>query len=192
MARRDVVRMEAGFPARCGGRPHPSARSFLRRGALWGLGLATLLGATSAPALGAASTLYVDGSGASCSDSGSGTAAQPFCTISAAVPHAGAGQTVQVAGGTYAENVKVSASGSPGAPITFSAAPGATVTLTGKADGFALTNASWVTVNGFQVTQTTSYGGSGTNLYQFTRQLTLVRTSGNWLVSDMAEGVYGR
>ena len=117
-----------------------------------------LLGATSTPAMGDESTLYVDGSNASCSDSGPGTAAQPFCTISAAGPHAGAGQTVQVAAGTYREVVKVSASGSPGAPITYRAAPGAVVTLTGKVDGFALTNASWITVNGFQITGTTSYG----------------------------------
>jgi hypothetical protein len=43
-------------------------------------------------------------SGAACSDSGPGTAPQPFCTISAAAAHAGPGQTVQVAGGTYAED----------------------------------------------------------------------------------------
>src|SRR5690242_2485473 len=86
MVRRDVVRIAAGFRARHGRRPHPSARSFRRRAVLWGLGVATLLGATSAPALGAESTLYVDGSSASCSDSGPGTATQPFCTISAAVP----------------------------------------------------------------------------------------------------------
>ena len=189
MVRRDVVRMAAGFRARHGGRPHPSARSFRRRAALWGLGLATLLGVTPAPALGAASTLYVDGSSASCSDSGPGTAAQPFCTISAAVPRAGAGQTVQVAGGTYAEDVKVSSSGNPGAPIAFTAAPGAAVTLTGKTDGFTLTNASWITVNGFQVTRTTSYGINVTGGSHVTISANHVTFSGQPVQGQIAAGI---
>jgi len=184
MIRRDVVRMAAGFGARYGGRPRRRLRA-----ALWGLGLATLLGATSAPALGADSTLYVDGSSASCSNSGSGTAAQPFCTISAAVPHAGAGQTVQVAGGTYTEDVKVSSSGSPGAPIAFTAAPGAAVTLTGKTDGFTLTNASWVTVNGFQVTRTTSYGINVTGGSHVTISANHVTFSGQPVQGQIAAGI---
>ena len=189
MVRRDVMRMAAGFRARYGRRRDPSARSFRRRAALWALGLATLLGATSAPALGAASTLYVDGSSASCSDSGAGTAAQPFCTISAAAPHAGAGQTVQVAGGTYPEDVKVSSSGSPGAPIVFTAAPGEAVTLTGKTDGFTLTNASWITVNGFQVTRTTSYGINVTGGSHVTISANHVTFSGQPVQGQIAAGI---
>jgi PKD repeat protein len=189
MVRRDVVRIAAGFRARHGGRPHPSARSFRRRALLWGLGVATLLGATSAPALGAESTLYVDGSSASCSDSGPGTATQPFCTISAAVPHAGAGQTVQVASGTYTEDVKVSSSGSAGAPIAFTAAPGAAVTLTGKTDGFTLTNASWVTINGFQVTRTTSYGINVTGGSHVTISANHVTFSGQPVQGQIAAGI---
>ena len=189
MVRRDVVRMAAGFRARHGGWPHPSSRSFRRRAALWSLGLVTLLGVTSAPALGAASTLYVDGSSATCSDSGPGTAAQPFCTISAAAAHAGAGQTVQVAGGTYTEDVKISASGGPGAPITFTAAPGASVTLTGKTDAFTLTNASWITVNGFQVTRTTSYGINVTGGSHLTISANHVTFSGQPVQGQIAAGI---
>jgi parallel beta-helix repeat protein len=104
------------------------------------------------------STLYVDRSNANCSDTGPGTAAQPFCTIRAGAAVVTAGQTVQVASGTYPENVAVSRSGTASAPIVFTAAPGATVTLTGQADGFSVSGQSWVTVNGFEVTGTTSYG----------------------------------
>ena len=38
-------------------------------------------------------TLYVDGSSTSCSDTGSGTQAQPYCTINKAATVATAGQT---------------------------------------------------------------------------------------------------
>ncbi len=41
------------------------------------------------------------------------------------------------------------------------------------------------------ITQTTSYEGSGTNWYTFTRILTLTQTRGSWLVAELAEGVYG-
>jgi parallel beta-helix repeat protein len=143
----------------------------------------------STPALGDSSTLYVDGSNAGCSDSGAGTAAQPFCTIGAAAAHAGAGQTVQVAAGTYPEDVKVSASGSPGSPITFQAAPGAAVTLTGKTDGFTLTNASWVTVDGFQITATTSYGINVTGGSHVTISNNHVTKSGQPVQGAIAAGI---
>jgi parallel beta-helix repeat protein len=103
-------------------------------------------------------TLYVDRSNASCSDTGPGTAAQPFCTIGAGAAVVTAGQTVQVASGTYPESVAVPRSGTASAPIVFTGAPGATVTLAGQANGFSVSGQSWVTVNGFAVTGTTSYG----------------------------------
>ena len=74
-------------------------------------------------------TLYVDRSNAACSDTGSGTPTQPFCTIRAAANKVSAGQTVQVAAGTYSESVNIPASGTSGAPILYKAAPGATVTI---------------------------------------------------------------
>ena len=54
-------------------------------------------------AAGAATYLYVGGSG--CSDSGSGTATVPFCTIAKAAKVAVAGQTVLVSSGTYTDEV---------------------------------------------------------------------------------------
>jgi parallel beta-helix repeat protein len=104
------------------------------------------------------SVLYVDRGNSACSNSGSGTAAQPFCTISAAAAVATAGQTVQVAAGTYPERVAVASSGTSSAPLVFTAAPGATVTLSGQANGFYLSGKSWVTIEGFDVNHTTDYG----------------------------------
>jgi len=81
----------------------------------------------AAPAEAAATTtLYVNnGTGGSpapkCSDAGTGTASQPYCSISAAVAVAQSGQTVLVSGGNYNEQVNVTRSGSPGEPITIKA-----------------------------------------------------------------------
>ena len=113
---------------------------------------------TGAAAAQTAPVLYVDRANAACSDSGSGTATQPFCTIGAAAAKVTAGQTVQVSTGTYSETVTVQSSGTSSAPITFTAAPGATVTLSGQTNGFAISSRSWVTVNGFTVTNTSDYG----------------------------------
>jgi parallel beta-helix repeat protein len=121
------------------------------------LAAAMLLGVVGS-ASAEASTLYVDRSSSACSDSGSGTTSQPLCTIGAAAARVTTGQTVEVASGTYPESVTLSRSGTSTAPIVFTAAPGATVTLSGPASGFALSGVSWITVNGFAVTHTPDYG----------------------------------
>src|SRR5215212_2675353 len=117
--------------------------------------LAALTGSMAAAAN---SILYVDRANPDCSDTGSGTATQPFCTIGAAAAKVTAGQTVQVATGTYPESVSVGRSGTSTAPIVFTAAPGAAVTVTSGSDGFALSGVSWVRISGFTVTRTTGYG----------------------------------
>jgi parallel beta-helix repeat protein len=111
------------------------------------------------PALGGSpTTLYVDGSSPNCSNSGTGAQGAPFCTISAAVAKVAPGQTVQVAGGTYSEKVTIAKSGTSSAPIVVTAAPGASVTVTGAANGFVISGRSWVTVKGFTVVNTSDYG----------------------------------
>ncbi|MFJ2575734.1 PKD domain-containing protein [Kitasatospora aureofaciens] len=67
-----------------------------------------------------ATTLYVNNAkDANCSDAGTGTQAQPFCTISKAAQVVEAGQTVQILGSAYQENVSLTRSGTPDKPITF-------------------------------------------------------------------------
>jgi parallel beta-helix repeat protein len=102
------------------------------------------------------SVLYVGGPG--CSDSGPGTESQPFCTISAASSAAVAGQTVQVSSGVYQEAVTVARSGTSTAPIVFTTAPGASVTVRGGSFGFKTSSRSWVTIIGFTITQVSTYG----------------------------------
>jgi len=98
----------------------------------------------------AAQTLiYVNNSSPACSDSGSGAQAAPYCTISAAVSHVAAGETVLVSNGAYPEHVTIDASGTPTAPIMI-AGTGSAARLTGPDAGFSISG-SYVYVNTFQV-----------------------------------------
>ncbi|MFC1417876.1 right-handed parallel beta-helix repeat-containing protein [Streptacidiphilus cavernicola] len=85
------------------------------------LGAALALPAfTGTAAHAAVTTLYVNNAAAAhCSDKGSGTAAQPYCTVTAAAAVVTAGQTVLVAPGTYPQQLTITRSGTAAAPITF-------------------------------------------------------------------------
>jgi len=70
------------------------------------------------------------------------------------------GTTVRVLAGTYLEKVKPVNNGTAGNPITFSAAPGVTVKGDGSLSGsaFRLTGWSYITIEGFNVTDTSQEG----------------------------------
>jgi hypothetical protein len=106
--------------------------------------------------------LYVDNaSGSGCSDSGSGTQTQPFCTIAAAAAVVQPGQTVMVEPGEY-DPTTISVSGTASAPITFLAAD-TSGSLSGLAsigygsseptpqDAFVISGAHDVVISGFDV-----------------------------------------
>lgn len=77
-------------------------------------------GFAAAPASAVVSTIYVqNGFGQNCSDSGSGSSAVPFCTISKAASVVQPGQTVMVGYGDYPETVTITAKGTAAAPIRF-------------------------------------------------------------------------
>ena len=69
-----------------------------------------------------AAVYYVDGSSGTCSSSGPGTEAQPYCTITAAMnAHNGPGVTILVKPGTYREQVTVPSSGTSSSPFELKA-----------------------------------------------------------------------
>ncbi|MGY0233285.1 right-handed parallel beta-helix repeat-containing protein [Longispora urticae] len=107
------------------------------------------------PAHAATTELFVNNTdGANCSDAGAGSAAQPFCTVSAAAAVVTAGQTVHITG-TYREHVTIARSGTPGNPITFHGTgvlPGAgAFTLNGPDAGITIDGQHDVSINGAQV-----------------------------------------
>ncbi len=64
-------------------------------------------------------------------DAGDGSAQKPWKTIGKAAEMVRAGDTVIVCDGVYREQIDITTSGTPKAPILFEAAPGAHVVLTG-------------------------------------------------------------
>ena len=94
----------------------------------------------------AAGTYYVDNSSGTCSASGPGTEAQPFCSISAAIAaQKGPGTTILVKPGVYREMVTISASGAAGNPFVIKAL-GSPVIVDG-ADDLSGTS-KWVAYSG--------------------------------------------
>ena len=101
---------------------------------------------------------YVDNTNGSCSDAAMGTTpATPFCTIGHAASIAAAGDTVQVLAGSYDETVNGANSGSAGLPITYTAAPGVSLTST-TSNAFRITSKSYIVVDGFTITGTAAQG----------------------------------
>jgi hypothetical protein len=109
----------------------------------------------------------------SCNDGNPGTSpSAPFCTIGQGAFIAAPGNTIRVLAGTYAEKVRPTISGTAGYPITFSAAPGVTVTGagipgSGSINAFRLTSLGYITIDGFTITGTVDEGiyvsGPGSN-----------------------------
>jgi parallel beta-helix repeat protein len=138
----------------------PHVRNLIRFGLLSVIVLAAILLSFKAghPTV---TTLYVAQKNSACIEFGPGTASQPFCTIQEAASVAVAGQTVQVAAGTYPEDVTPAHTGLPGSPITFTAAPGALVTVTGTvadSDGFTIFGKSHITIRDFTISGTAGHG----------------------------------
>ncbi|MEV6682737.1 PKD domain-containing protein [Streptomyces erythrochromogenes] len=166
-------------------------------------GLVSLLGLPATAAAAETPTyLFVDNaSAAGCSDSGPGSDAQPFCTISAATKIVLPGQTVRISPGrAYNENVVINRSGQPGKPITlvsdreealpqFKLAPGRTLTVSGAShvnitgldapSGVRVTGSTDVGLRGLVVTNNpdsvTIDGGSSDVRLQHSKLKTSVR-----------------
>jgi parallel beta-helix repeat protein len=133
----------------------------------------------------AATTYVVDNTNPSCSDTtGSGTPAQPFCTIAAAAKAALSGDTVQVSAGTYAgTSVNPTNSG-----VTFTANPG--VLISGGSRGFSISSRSNVTISGFTITGTSSYGIYVNSSSNVTVAGNTVSNAGQPVSGQSASGIY--
>jgi parallel beta-helix repeat protein len=122
----------------------------------------SLVGMIPTSVLAAGTTYYVDKTNGLCSDTGPGTSAQPFCTISKGASVARSGDTVRVLAGTYAETVSISTwSGTLGNPITFSAESGVIVTGSGSpttGSAFRIFGLNYITIDGFTVNSTAETG----------------------------------
>ena len=75
---------------------------------------------------------YVEQTHPNATDRGNGTEATPFATINAAARVAYPGDVVVVGTGTYRERVSPARGGTPGNPITYTAAPGAHPAIRGS------------------------------------------------------------
>lgn len=134
-------------------------RRLFRWSALAGSAFLLLLGGTVLTAYpSAAATSYVvNNTSPACSDTGPGTASQPFCTIAAGARVAQAGDTVLVSAGTYAgTSVNPARSGAAGSPVTFTASSG--VSITGGTRAFALASRNYIVISGFTISGTSSAG----------------------------------
>ena len=93
-------------------------------------------------------------------DAASGSESAPWATLQHAADAVSPGATVEVRGGTYAQRVSFHVSGTPGAPITFEAAPGESVVLdgsslevpSGQAAMIEIDSQRYLTIQGFQIT----------------------------------------
>ena len=109
-------------------------------------------------------------------------------TIGAAAAKVVAGQTVTVAAGEYLENVTPANSGSSSAPIVFTAAPGATVAVSGQTHGFTVSGKSWITLQGLWVRETSGEGILLANSHDLTITANRVSNAGHPVSGQTAKG----
>ncbi len=117
---REPKRLESGVPL-------AARRWFAMQASIvaaWGM---LWLGPAAAPA----ATYHVAQQSPQAADDGPGTGQRPWKTISKAAEMAEPGDAVLIHAGTYREHVRPAHSGTAAAPITYEAAPGEEVILTG-------------------------------------------------------------
>lgn len=141
---------------------------------------------TPATAL-AASVYYVEQTDASCTNSGPGSAATPFCSIAPAALRASAGDRVLVGSGIYSEKVSPARSGTASAPIVFRAS---NAVVRGKAQGLSIRGRSWIVVQGFEITQTTGAGIYVSSSSFVTIESNYVHDVGKPVVDHTAKGIH--
>jgi PKD repeat protein len=104
--------------------------------------------ATVAGAAAATTSVYVDKTMSTCSDTGTGTATAPYCTITKAVSKLQPGYTVLIGDGSYAETIKPAVSGTSTTPVTITGWPGKHPSIgAGMTNGAYLASTQYVTIS---------------------------------------------
>lgn len=127
---------------------------------------AAMTGVVAAPQSASAAsgtTLYVNNTDSSCTDSGTGTQAVPYCSVQAAANAATAGDTVMIGGGleSYSKaSLTISRSGTATAPITFEPAQGRYFNIIGG----MVVSGSYIDIEGMQDMSSLNVTGSHVTL----------------------------
>jgi len=133
-------------------------------------------------------------------DADAGTRDEPWATLQHAADSVGPGATVYVREGVYEQKVEIRASGLPGRPITFAAAPGERVVLDGSSlvvpagqnAMIAIDSRRFVTIRGFEITGYRSDASGHVPIgILVTGAADHIRLAGN-VVRDMGTGFEGR
>ncbi|GAA1786643.1 hypothetical protein GCM10009682_06030 [Luedemannella flava] len=119
----------------------------------------------AAPAHAATTQVYVDNNPAKCSDSGAGTATQPFCTIAAGLAAVGPGMQLNIYG-QFAEHLTIAKSGTPEQPITIYANGGV---LTGANAGLTIDGQHDIVVRNLAINGSSAATGAAVALTNSTR-----------------------
>jgi parallel beta-helix repeat protein len=144
--------------------------------------------ATLPVVLAASGSLYANSAAANCSDAGTGSSTQPYCSIIKAAQVASAGTTVFVTGGTYTGSaINPGTSGIAGSPITFAASPG--VTISGGANAFAISGRSYIVIDGFTIASTSDWAISVSSSSNITISNNTMSGAGHAVNGQTAGGV---
>jgi hypothetical protein len=128
---------------------------------------------------------YVDANDSGASDTGPGTASQPWKTISKANQTLVAGDTVYIRAGTYSQGVAPAKSGTAVSNITYAAYPGESVLITGGVVGIALTARNWIIVSGINFKNIGTFGNIlGSSYNTITNCVFDVQTGGSYTGLD--------
>jgi parallel beta-helix repeat protein len=133
---------------------------------------------------------YVDKTNSNCTDNGPGDLSTPYCTIGKGTSRLQPGQTLYIGNGTYAEQVRVTASGTADAPITVTNMPGTSPVIgSGQVNGVYFASLSYVTVSGLTVSGTSGDGVYVTGGQHITLSGLHVSNSGQPAANQTAKGM---
>ena len=132
------------------------------------MGVAVCILAFGCPSGASGATYVVDQANPAADDKNPGTEEKPFGTIQRAADAAKAGDTVCVMEGNYPERVKLPASGTGEKWITFTAFPTRRVLM----NGFDTNGASYIRIQGFDISNPDRFYGKSEGLYEGGIQIT--------------------